>query len=101
MSEENGDTKLDVSKSGISISGKKTAELITILSLVVTAILAFGLWAHDKSTASSAENLHQILKESNETQKAMLQAQREQNCLISLPQGQRENQAQFCKQISR
>ena len=46
MAEENGTTSLKTK--WFEISGKKTAEIITILLMVLTAALAVLYWKHGK-----------------------------------------------------
>ena len=45
-------------------------------------------------------DLKDIFKEANLTQRQMLAAQREQNCLIALPPDVREGRGQFCKTVA-
>jgi len=45
-------------------------------------------------------DLKEIFKEANLTQRQMLAAQREQNCLIALPPDVREGRGTFCKTVA-
>ena len=93
MPEDNGTTSVDISKGGLRISGKRTAEIITILLAVGVGVLAYAFHEHSKMTEKSESELTGVLKE-------MVAAQREQNCLISIKQDHREQKADWCKRLA-
>lgn len=98
MSDENGNgntsSEIKTPIGSVSFSGKKTAEFIAILSLCLLFVLAYVLWDHKVEARSNGDTLITALQ-------AMVQAQREQNCLISIKQDEREQKAEFCRRISR
>ena len=49
----------------------------------------------------STERTNKILEKMNDTQQRTVEAIRESNCLLGLPQERRANAAEFCKRISR
>ncbi len=107
MAEENGSQEAGISTplGSVSFKGKRMAEFIAILSLCLLFLLAYVLWEHKAEARTDAANLAGVLKEMTVAQHSMVQAQREQNCLLSLPPEKREREYfssnSFCKQISR
>jgi len=98
-SDDNGTTTIET-KWG-KITGKKTTELIMVFSLCLLGVMAWILWEHKIDDRSAKSDLAAALREMTGAAKEGVQAQREMNCLISLPQDMREKQASFCKNISR
>ena len=94
MSDDNGSGEIKTPIGSVSFSGKKTAEVIAILSLCLLFVLAWVLWEHKADAKEQQESLTTVMKE-------MVSAQREQNCLIAIKQDERENKAEFCRRIVR
>jgi len=110
-----------------SFNGKRMAEFISVMLAIVVAIMAYILWDHQQDSrqaagdfkaflstmAESNKNALQEISRANreavgelvQAQKENVQAQREMNCLISLPQEERRKEFlgenSFCKRISR
>ena len=97
------------------VTGANLNNLATFASLVGVVLLCWVVWGHagdakDSAKAVAAElrdankEVAQALKESNreisQVLKEMSRATREQNCLLSLPQDQRQKNAELCKRIS-
>ena len=119
MSEENNSTTeggIKTPLGEVSFKGKKTAEFITILSLLILAVLATLYWTHTKATdqqnASNVEAIKELSKALREqtqimavTSNEQVKAQRLTSCLISLPQDRRErefsSESSFCQRVSR
>lgn len=75
----------------------KTASLntvATVATLILVSVVAYIMWGHASDTKEASRDLSLALKD-------MTQAAREQNCLISLPQERREQNADLCKRLSR
>lgn len=100
----------------VSFKGKRTAEFITILSLLLLAVLATLYWTHiqatDQQNASHVEAVRELTKSLREQSQSMTAALQEQTksqrltaCLISLPQERRErefsSESSFCQRLSR
>lgn len=92
MSDDNGGTKLKTP--WFEINGKKTAEVIAILSLCLLFLLAWVLWEHKADAKSNGDSLNAGMKD-------MAQAIREGNCINSYPEAERENKVELCKRITR
>lgn len=85
--------------------GKRIAEFIAVLCLFLLFLLAYIIWEHKQDMQILKTDLTSAIKDLSETNKEMVQAQREMNCLIALPQDKRETEYQspygFCKRITR
>ena len=97
MSEETNGADVAVEFAGQKVNLKNVKSLntlATIATLVLVCLIAYGGWLHVNHANAQATLLSETFKE-------MTQAQREQNCLISIPESQREQKADFCKRITR
>jgi len=92
------------------------AEFISILLAIAVAIMGYILWDHSQDAREAraeskqfqrdlVESQRQAISQLVNAQKENVQAQREMNCLISLPQEERRKEFlgdnSFCKRISR
>lgn len=93
MSEENGNGTFIKTPWG-SIGGKKTAELITILSLVALGVIGYAFWEHKAEAKTNSETLNAVMKD-------LAVAVREGNCINSYPEAERESKVEVCKLRSR
>lgn len=88
----------------LSFKGKKTAEFITILSLLVLAVLSTLYWNHDKNTEKSSLGTNQALTKISDAVERSTKAQRLMTCIISLPQERREQEFtqsnSFCQRMA-
>lgn len=104
---ENGSSESSIQTplGSVSFRGKRTAEFIAILSLCLLFLLAYVVWEHKNDARADNTNLADVLKGMTTAQQAMVQAQREQNCLMALPAERREKEYfspdSFCKRLSR
>jgi hypothetical protein len=98
MSEENNngaDIALELGGQKVNVKNVKSLNtLATIATLILVSLVAYGGYLHVQHASKQADVLEQTFKE-------MTQAQREQNCLIAIPETQRESKADFCKRITR
>jgi hypothetical protein len=118
MSESNGESRAEIKTAlgSLSVGGKRMSELIAVFCLCLLFLLAYVLWDHKDATTKDNDKLQVVLEKMAETQTRaidrmteaqgdMVRAQREQNCLMSLPAERREKEyfspTSFCKQISR
>lgn len=76
------------------LSGAGVNTIATFITLVLVALLCILLYQHIGQADKRDEGLSKAFQE-------MAQAQREQNCLISIPEAQREAKADFCKRITK
>lgn len=111
---DNGNGGTSIKTPWFSASGKKTAELITILSCIGLTGLGALYWKHDQATAASltdikgaikeqSGDLTSALKEMASATKESAQAQRYMACMISEPQNDRPRAEvrERCKELSR
>lgn len=98
----NGDTtqeiELDASAKKLKIRG---SDFLTIIGVAVGVLMVYMLHEHKGEAKDTAAQTHAIFKEFVSSQKEMVQEQRVQNCLIALPQEQRELKSEFCKRLAR
>lgn len=96
----------------IKAKSKYMSELIAFLCLALLIGLAIIVYQHQQDTrerdreflASMKERNSEItavFKEMTVAQRDMVAAQREQNCLIAIPQDARGERAAFCKTLAR
>lgn len=112
------DDKLEIKTPFVSVNGKTKviSELISILALCVTGILAYAFWIHGVQASTSEVELKYILKENqkqqNENFSQLRKDLRDQNknqqyqtCLLSLPLKDREKEYNsvngWCSRITR
>lgn len=69
-------------------------DFVSVGTFIIVALVAFGGWQMGTSLTA-------VIKELAKGQQEMVQAQREQNCLIAFSQDARESKTDFCKRISR
>jgi hypothetical protein len=72
------------------VAGKDVSTLATIANLILVVLLLLLMWQH----IGHADSYSRTLQD-------MVQAMREQNCLIAIPEAQREAKADFCKRITK
>jgi hypothetical protein len=98
MSEEQqpgADIALELGGQKVNVKNVKSLNtLATIATLILVCLIAYGGYLHVQHASKQSEVLQETFKE-------MTQAQREQNCLIAIPESQREHKADFCKRITR
>lgn len=68
--------------------------MLTIGVAIGVALIGYVLWSH----VSQAEKRDELMVTAF---KDLAQGQREQNCLIAIPEKDRESKADFCKRITR
>lgn len=72
----------------------RSSDMIGAGTFVVVCLLGYAFYLHSMDTKETNQLLISVLKD-------MAQAQREQNCLIALPQDRRERESEFCKRVTR
>lgn len=74
--------------------------LVTIGILVVTSVIAYGLYVHDQSAKENGAAFVSAIKEQTVAMREGTAVAREQNCLLKFDPAQRQQNAEFCKQIT-
>jgi hypothetical protein len=92
MAEENSEVALSGGPSGVTASykGKKMAEVISVGLLLLCGVLAYAFWQHKDDTKETSNQIVTAIKEMSLATRANVEAQREMNCLLSLPPDKRE-----------
>lgn len=98
------------------LNGNNVNAIFTMFGFMLTCLVAWVLWTHDGNAKESAKQFTADLKDvtremtvalkSSNSELAtalreMAQAAREQNCLLSLPATQREQNVETCRRLSR
>ena len=99
MSEENGTTSLKTK--WFEISGKKTAEIISILLLCLFGVLSYAFWTHTTVSDKHGSELLVVLKEIHTGNMAAVREQRVMNCLLTIKQDDRRTALADCERIAR
>jgi hypothetical protein len=94
MAERVEEAELEIAGQKIHLRSVALNTLVTIFIAVAVALIGYVLWTH----VSQAEKRDAVMADAF---KDMVQAQREQNCLISIPEKDREQKADFCKRVTR
>lgn len=94
MSEDNGTTSVEVTKEGVKLAGKRTAELIAVFSLCLMAVGAYAFWKHEESTKSHQADMKEVLT-------TISMGIRESNCINTFKEEIRETKSEFCKRQSK
>ena len=77
-----------------AFKGSSLNTLATVATLIVVCIIAYVGYGHAADTKETNKELVSAIRE-------MAQASREQNCLMRFDLRERQQNADFCKQISR
>lgn len=85
----------------VAWKGKRMSEFIAILCLCLLFLLSYVLWEHKAEAKTDSLNLAAVIQQMAAAQTAMVQATREQTCILRFDQKERQVNADFCKQISR
>lgn len=98
------------------VSSANLNTIFTVMGFVLTCLIAYSLWIHTTEAKDSIKAVATDLKESNKevatalrdankelavSLREVTQATREQTCLLSIPQNERERNTEVCKRISR
>lgn len=86
--------ELDAEHKTIKITGKKTAEIIAVLSLVVMGWMGWVLWTHSSEAKIGVDRLGDAIER-------MVQGQTQATCLLGFPEAQREAKARWCEDLAR
>ena len=115
MSDPTESVEADTAIGKFKITGANLNNLATFASLIGIVLLCWVVYGHagdakETAKAIAAElreankEVANALKESNKEMssvlKEMARSTREQNCLLSLPQDQRQKNAELCKRLS-
>jgi len=106
MSSDNDNDGADISAKvagqEVNIKNIKSVNTIfTLLGFALTCLIAFMLFEHRNDERGARHEFILAIKELTGAQRETTSSMREQNCLLSLPQDQRQAQMEFCKRISR
>jgi hypothetical protein len=101
MSEENTEGSVETPIGKVSFKGKKTAEFITILTIMLSAALLALYWRHSEDTTKGFELMSAVAKEQINALKEQAQATRYMSCIISEDQKNRNAARVECREQAR
>ena len=110
MSEDNGTTTIET-KWG-KISGRKTSELIAVLSLCALAVVGYGFHKHEESTKDDNKQFREVITKNNSdltgalkdlavATQGQVKEQRVMNCMLAIPQSDRRQMLAECERIAK
>lgn len=88
------EANLEVAGQKIHLKSVALNTLLTLMCVLGVGYTALIVTQHAAQAATREDTFAKLMAE-------MVQAQREQNCLISIPEAQREGKAEFCKRVTR
>ena len=104
MSEESGDKStagITTPLGSLNFSGKRMAEFISVLLLCMFGVLSYAFYTHNKDSDSNAKQLTEAIKDLASANLLQVKEQRVMNCLLTLPQNDRQTQLANCERIAR
>ena len=104
MSEETTQQEVEVAAGDKRIKLRGSDLLTSVIGMIVCSglvLLWFVLTDHKTDTREVSAIMVSAIKEMTAAQRESVQVQREMNCIISLPQTQRENNLEFCRRMGR
>lgn len=94
VDEESTSLTLDAEHKTVKISGKKTAEIIAILSLVAMVLMGWVLYTHSTEAKAGIDRLNDAIER-------MVQSQVQATCLLGFVEAERANRRQWCEDLAK
>lgn len=89
----------------VSYKGKRMAEFIAVVCLILLFLLAYVLWEHKEDAKSMRDSFATGFREMTSAMREQNRISREQVCLLSLSPEKREREfmsdGSFCKRLAR
>lgn len=105
MAEENSESTITTPLGSVSVKGKRMAEIISVICLCLLFLLGYILWEHKEDSKGMKDAFANGFTEMAKAQREQNQIQREQLCLLAMPETKREreflNEGSFCKRLAR
>lgn len=101
MAEETGGADIDVKVAGQEVSVKNVKSLntiVTLLTFVLVSVGAYVLYQHQQDGRDATRDFVTAIKEQTQAIRDGAKLQREQNCLMALPQDRRD--PELCRRLS-
>ena len=101
---ENGTQELEIGAGDKKLKLRGSDLLTSVIGMIVCSglvLLGYVLYEHKTDAKGRDGEMITVVKEMTSIAREGVQAQREMNCLIALPQEFREKQTEFCKRMSR
>lgn len=101
---DNGSQELEVTSGDKKFKLRGSDLLTSVIGMIVSSglvLIGYVLYEHKSDAHTRDGEIITVVKEMSAIAKEGVTAQREMNCLISLPQDLREKQSEFCKRVAR
>lgn len=85
---------LDAAHKTVKITGKKTAEIIAILSLLVMTWMGYALFTHSAEAKTGVDRLNDAIER-------MVQSQVQATCLLGFVEAERAQRRQWCEDLAK
>lgn len=89
----------------LNFKGKRMAEFIALATICLMFLFGYVLWEHKEDAKGMKDAFASGFKDMASAQREQNAIQREQLCLLSLPESRRQqeflNDSSFCKRLSR
>lgn len=99
----NDSQELEVSSGNKKLRLRGSDILTAIIGIIVSSgltLVGYIVIEHKADTHTMEVSLQTAIQELTSATKEQVRAQREMNCLISLPQDRREQQGEFCRRVT-
>lgn len=98
---DTGELDAEIAGQKFILKNVSLATMATIATLILTSLIAYVLYTHQVDAKEAGQAFVSAIKEQTAAVKDQTVAAREQNCLMRFSQNERQQQAEFCKTISR
>jgi hypothetical protein len=85
----------------LKLVGGNLGTLLAVFTFIVCSMVGYMLYGHTADAKEAQSSFVAAVKELTAVQREGTAAAREQNCLISIREAEREAKAEFCKRITR
>ena len=92
------EVELDAKQGKIRVRG---SDVLTTFGIAAVVLVGYMVWEHKEDSKTTQTAFIGDVREMTAAQRDSVQAQREMNCIISLPQEQRQRDIEFCKRVVR
>lgn len=101
MSDRVEEAQLEIAGQKISLKSVALNTFLTVMILAGVIAIAALFWRHENDTRETGRAFVEAIKEQTVAVKEQTVAAREQNCLMRFDTRERQERADFCRQIAR
>lgn len=101
MAGETGELDAEIAGQKVSLKNVSINTMATVATLLGVCMLVYILIQHEQESKQTASMFVSAVKEQTTAVKDQTVALREQTCIVRFKEAERQQQAEFCKQIAR